>query len=261
MSASDTLFSARPIGTPTGPREDYQPPKIPPYRRSESENQVSHTTSEAAAKEEMQQPGESPLEPTTPTAQNMPYPEQIKAAVQAGHHLTSDIVAATGLTRRVVIRTISYMIRSTGVLQEKPVPAGAAEGDRYVVFTKKVKGSIMSGKTETAKPAATGSTSSVSKERGNDAQETMAEKPPLNSPAPEPMQVSSGVTEADEGRPESARAGGAAVPSMAELYHQAQTYMGKLMETMNEMTRLQEIAAKEVEHYKRLVDGIKKTLG
>lgn len=260
MSANDTMFAARPIGLPPGPREDYQPPKIPPYRRDERENPTFHAIPKVEVVEASEQQGENVLKRTIPTNQNMPYPEQIKAAIQDGYHLTSDIVAATGLNRKAVIKTISYMIRSTGLLEEKPVPRDAADGDRYVVFTEKGKLSLMQEKKEVANAAAE-STKPVGNHEGVVKPPVSMDHTPEHNTRDEPEHQDE-VSE----KPETE---GVNIPaehvtpfksSMAQLYEQALTHMGALMETMNEMVSLHNEASAEVEHYKQVVENIKKTL-
>lgn len=261
MSANDTMFAARPIGLPPGPREDYQPPKIPPYRRDERENPTFHAIPKVEVVEASEQQGENVLKRTIPTNQNMPYPEQIKAAIQDGHHLTSDIVAATGLSRKAVIKTISYMIRSTGLLEEKPVPRNAAEGDRYVVFTEKGKLSLMPEKKEVAKTTAESNKPFESNKECGDNPVTM-DTTPKNGTNDEPEHPTEVAEKSEnEGSNVPAERVAPLKPSMAQLYEQALTHMGALMETMNEMVSRHNEASAEAEHYKGLVEGIKKTLG
>lgn len=101
--------SARPIGAPDGPREDYKPDRHV-YRRGEIRSRSL---------------------PSKPLYLEGAYTDRIVAAAQSGYRTTTEIVTVTGIPRDIAIKTLSYLIGRQR-LRELPIFEGVPEGDRCV---------------------------------------------------------------------------------------------------------------------------------
>ncbi|WP_215881858.1 hypothetical protein [Acidithiobacillus thiooxidans] len=104
--------SIKPLGLPTGPREDYKPDRLV-YRRGET--LTTRTES-----------------PSMSALLNGSYTDRVRTAVQSGHRTTSAIVSSTKIPRDKVIKVLSYLI-AQGQIRDQIPPSEIPEGDRYVV--------------------------------------------------------------------------------------------------------------------------------
>jgi hypothetical protein len=137
--------SARPIGVPSGPREDYKPDLLV-YRRG-APSPFDAATSKGTLMPVMAT--SSSAGPAVPPASSAPCTparkpvkprlfldgsdvDRVFSAINAGHHITTDIVTATRIGRDAVIKTISYLVSRTRI-RALPAFPGMPEKDRHVV--------------------------------------------------------------------------------------------------------------------------------
>lgn len=285
MGMNDTLFSARPIGFIDGPREDYKPSNIPPYRRDEGDNfilKMSRKTKMERKKTENRienEVKETKLNTKNAESKNHfnqfsggTYKQKVREAVMAGKHLTSEIVVYTGIPRKAAIKAISSLIHDSKVLKDGPVPESAEKGDRYVLFVDGANHPSQVKKHTSEKPVSTipnklQNVSSHLLEEGGEIPRVETDKSDVLPHKDRPVGIESVRTQKEPdvnlktAPPLDTHQNDLFITDFMALYGETQKNLEKMKGRMDEMYKALITAQAEAECYKKILHDFRQTMG